>query len=73
MREELLLRYTNKKVRLFLANGRVYTGTVLSTPNGFCEILDKFGIRVLVYGDSIQNIEFIDEEKESGENGRRKE
>lgn len=61
-KKETLLKYKNKKVRIYLTNNKLYTGRILSVSDDVCEMLDKFGLNVTVSNDAVQQLELLGEE-----------
>lgn len=57
MNQEMLIKNKDRKVRLFLNNGRIYTGTIFAVSNQCIELIDKFGNDVTLMNEMIVQIE----------------
>jgi len=70
MKQKTLSNYKNQKIRLYLNNGRIYTGKITSVSEDTCEIVDKFCFKVTISLEAIQHFEVIGEGGE--QNGKQR-
>ena len=61
MKPETLNKFLNRKVRLHLKNGTIYTGEMQGFDGDALSFLDKFGNEVLVDYGSIASVASLDE------------
>ena len=56
MRSEDLQEYLNKKIKLVLLSGSVFTGTITKVTEDSIHMIDKFDQSVVINIDQISNI-----------------
>jgi len=62
MKKETLEQHKDKKVRIYLLNGKLYTGKIIGVADDCLKVRDKFNLLVTIANEAVQQVEALDDE-----------